>query len=104
MKLTSLKDNFYGVIDMGIVIMIGIVFAAMMVIAYIVWTLQDSLSGNTNPADVTGVNEVWQSTNASIQNVTSGFDSAVNLILIVITVFLLALAISALLMLRGRNN
>ena len=60
-----------------------------MVGAYIIWTLQDQLGATGDAAN-------------SIANVTTGFDDAVNLLLVAITIFILAIAISALLMLRGR--
>jgi hypothetical protein len=85
------KDNA-GVIDLGIVLMIGIAFAALMVIAYIIYTIRDQLIDNTTGAEV----------NATLANITTGFDNAVNLLLIAITIFILAIAIAALLMLRGR--
>ena len=87
--MRSLKDSIYGVVDLGVVLMIGIAFAALMVIAYIIWTLQSQL-GATGAAS------------RSIANITGGFDDAVNLLLVAITIFILAIAISALLMLRGR--
>ena len=90
--MRSLKDNAYGVIDLGVVLMIGIAFAALMVIAYIIWTVKDQLVTTSTAAE----------TNNSIANITGGFDDAVNLMLIAITIFILAIAISALLMLRGR--
>ena len=90
--MRSLKDNAHGVIDLGIVLMIGVAFAALMVIAYIIWTLEDQLNATA------GTDEA-----RSIANVTGGFDDAVNLLLVAITIFILALAISALLMLRGRQ-
>jgi len=90
--MRSLKDNAYGVIDLGVVLMIGIAFAALMVIAYIIWTVKDQLVTTSTSAE----------TNSSIANITGGFDDAVNLMLIAITIFILAIAISALLMLRGR--
>ena len=37
--MRSLKDDFRGMVDVGLVITIGLVFAGLMVIAYIVWTL-----------------------------------------------------------------
>jgi len=37
------------------------------------------------------------------KNITTGFDNAIALILVAITIFILALALSALLMLRGRE-
>jgi len=101
--MRSLKDNIYGVIDLGLVLMIGISFVGMVVIAYIVWEINDQLlESNPDVADVTGRNQVWDKLNTSIGNVTTGFDDAVNLLLIAITIFILAIAISALLMLRGR--
>ena len=90
--MRSLTDNYHGILDVGIVVMVGIAFAALMVVAYIIWTLKDQLI--TPSTDI--------NTNNSIANITTGFDSAVSLILVAITIFILAIAISALLMLRGR--
>ena len=89
--MRSLKDNVRAVVDLGVVLMIVIAFVGLMVGAYIVWTIQDQLG-------------LTESTNAyrSVNNITNGFDDAVNLILIAVTIFILAIAISALLMLRGR--
>lgn len=89
--MRSLKDSLHGVVDLGVVLMIGIVFAGLMVIAYIIWTLVDQLGATGNAAN-------------SIGNITEGFDDAVNLILVAITIFILAIAIAALLMLRGRRG
>jgi len=88
----ALRDDVHGVVDLGVVLMIGIAFAALMVIAFIIWTLKDQLITTETAAKV----------NNSVENITGGFDDAVNLILIAVTVFILAIAISALLMLRGR--
>ena len=85
----SFKDNVHGVVDLSVVLMVGIAFAALMVIGYIIWELKDQLNP-TGPAA------------NSINNITAGFDNAVNLLLVAITIFILAIAISALLMLRGR--
>ena len=63
-----------------------------MVIAYIIWTVKDQLVTTSTTTE----------TNNSIANITGGFDDAVNLMLIAITIFILAIAIGALLMLRGR--
>ena len=87
--MRSLSKDGRGVVDLGVVLMIGVVFAALMVIAYIIWTLDDQLGATGDAAN-------------SIANVTGGFDDAVNLILVAITIFILAIAIGALLMLRGR--
>jgi len=90
--MRSLKDNMHGVVDLGVVLMIGIAFAALMVIAYIIWTVKDQLVTTSTATE----------TNNSIANITGGFDDAVNLLLVAITIFILAIAIGALLMLRGR--
>ena len=90
--MRKLMENTHGVIDLGVVLMIGIAFASLMVIAFIIWTIKDQLITTSTSAE----------TNASIANVTTGFDNAVNLLLVAITIFILAIAISALLMLRGR--
>jgi hypothetical protein len=90
--LRPLKDNVKGVINLSVVLMIGIAFAALIVVAYIIWTIQGQLvTPDTSAA-----------ANSSIQNITQGFDNAVNLLLVAITIFILALAVAALLMLRGR--
>ena len=87
--MRKLTESTHAVVDMSVVIMIGIAFAALMVVAYIIWTLKDQLNPTGNAL-------------ASIGNITTGFDSAVSLLLVAITIFILAIAISALLMLRGR--
>ena len=87
--LRKLKEDVRAVVDLGVVLMIGIVFAALVVGAYIIWTLEDQLGATGSAAN-------------SISNVTNGFTDAVNLLLVAITIFILAIAISALLMLRGR--
>ena len=68
--------------------MIGIAFAALMVISYIMYTLVDKLNATGSAA-------------RTLANITTGFDDAIALILVAITVFILAIAISALLLLRG---
>jgi hypothetical protein len=80
-------------VDLGVVLMIGIAFVGLMVVAYIIWTINDQLITTDTSASV----------NNSIGNITDGFDDAVNLLLIAVTIFILAIAISALLMLRGRR-
>ena len=87
----GIKKDTKGAVDLGVIITIGIVFAGLMVIAYIIWTLKDQLNPTGNALN-------------SITNVTNGFDDFVNLILIVITVFILALAIAALYMIYNRRQ
>ena len=89
--MRSLKDNIHGMIDLSVVLMIGIAFVGLMVVSYIIWTIVDQL-------DLTS----GSSAANSVDNITYGFSDAVNLLLIAITIFILAIAISALLMLRGR--
>ena len=96
----KLKQDTHAVVDLGVVLMIGITFAALMVIAFIIWTLRDQLlpAGTPTAASTAEYNATWE----SVANITAGFDNAVNLILVAITIFILAIAISALLLLRGR--
>jgi len=86
--MRSLLNDVHGVVDLGIVLMIGIAFAALMVISFIMYTLVEQLGATGSAANTMG-------------NITSGFDDAIALILVAITVFILAIAISALLLLRG---
>jgi hypothetical protein len=88
MKLKNLKNNLHGVVDLGVVLMIGIAFVSLMVISYIMYQVGSSLGATGDAAN-------------TIANISAGFDSAISLILIAITIFILAIAISALLLLRG---
>ena len=76
-------------VDVGVGISIGILFAGLMVIAYIIWTLKDQLNPTGAAAN-------------SIANITGGFDNTINLLLIVVVIWLLALAIMALLIIKKR--
>ena len=87
--MRSLIENTRGIVDLGLIMMIGIAFAALMVISYIMYTLVDKLNATGSAA-------------RTLANITTGFDDAIALILVAITVFILAIAISALLLLRGR--
>jgi len=111
--MRNLKNALSAVVDLNTVIMIGIAFAGMMVLGYIIWKIKDQLipsgqyslaltdAGNTSRA---AWNASWKDANSSMANITGGFDNAINLILVAITIFILAIAISALLMLRGRQQ
>jgi uncharacterized membrane protein len=90
MKLRSLRDNLHGFIDITVAITIGIVFAALMVIAYIIWTLRGQLITTKSPTAL----------NQSIGNITAGFDQTIKIIIIAILVAVLAIALSYLMMLR----
>ena len=87
------RRDVHAVVDLGVVLMIGIAFAALMIIAYIIFTLKSQLLSATNDTEAQSV----------IANITGNFNNAVSLIMIAITVFILALAISALMLLRGRK-
>jgi len=89
--LNKLRQDIHGVVDLGIVLMIVMVFAALLVIGYIMYQLTVSL----NPTGAAA---------ATMKNISTGYDNAVKLILVAITIFILALAISALLILRGRGD
>jgi hypothetical protein len=91
MELRKLSENMKAMVDLGVVLMIGIAFAGLMVIAYIIYTLKTQL------------NPTGQALN-TMNNITTGFDNAIQLILVAITIWILAIAISALLILRGRQE
>jgi hypothetical protein len=88
----SLRTNAEGMVDLGVVLMIGIAFVGLMLVAYIIWTLEGQLITTDASSEL----------NNSTAAITTGFDDAVGLLLIAITIMILAIAISALLMLRGR--
>ena len=98
--MRSLKEDMHAVIDLGVVLMIGIAFAALMVIAVVIWTLFNQL-WSTAPGASTST--AYNNSYLQAQNITGGFDDAIALILVAITIFILAIAISALLLLRGRQ-
>jgi len=99
MTMRSLKENMHAVVDLGIILMIGVAFAGLAVGAYIIWTLFGQLWHTPGATDTAAYNASYE----QATNITGGFDNAIALILVAITVFILALAISALLMLRGRQ-
>jgi large-conductance mechanosensitive channel len=101
--LKSLKDNTQAVIDLGVVLMIGIAFAGLMVIAFIIWTINDTITPTApTTASTAAYNTTYANTVASLSAITTGFDDAVGLLIVAITIFILAIAISALMMLRQR--
>jgi hypothetical protein len=89
--MRSLKDNLHGIIDLGVVIMIVVAFVGMIVISYILYEVQRSL----NPTGAALL---------TTNNITTGYNNAITLILVAVTIFILALAISALLLLSGRRK
>jgi len=96
----SLKENMHAVVDLSVILMIGIAFAGMMVLGYVLWVVVSELNDNISGSSLGSW--VQRDANNTLVNVTTGFDSAVNLILVAVTIFILALAISALLLLRQR--
>lgn len=88
----KLKDDVRGFIDVGVGIGIGILIAGLMVIAYIIWSLRDQLITTDSSSAM----------NASIGNLTTLFDNAILLIGIVVVVWLLALAIISLIVLKKK--
>jgi len=88
------RRDVHAALDLAIVISIGIVFAALMIITYIIFTLKSQLLSATNDAEAQSV----------IANITGNFNNTVSLLMIAITVFILALAISALLILAPRRK
>lgn len=98
--LNFLKKSENATIDLGIVLTIGIAFVGMTVIGFIIWTIRGSLTDTITNSAVHGTN--YSFVNATLENITRGFDNTIGLILVAITIFVLALAISALLLLRQR--
>ena len=96
--MRNLRESTEAMVDLGVVLMIGIAFAAMTVIAFIIFTLKDQLLPNA-PSGSTSA--AYNMTYNQVGNITNGFDDAIALILVAITVFILAIAIPALMMLRG---
>jgi len=97
--MRSLKENTHALVDLGVILMIGIAFAGMAVGAYIIFEIKDSLLPNAPGATTSAA---YNRTYYQVGNITTGFDSALSLILVAVTIFILAIAISALLLLRQR--
>ena len=98
--MRSLRENAHAMVDLSVVLMIGIAFVALMVVAYILFNLQSQLFGTAISGSTSAsYNESYRQSH----NITEGFDDAVALILVAVTIFILAIAISALLILRGRQ-
>jgi len=91
-KMRSLLKDTHGIIDITVAISVGIVFASLMVIAYIIWTLKAQLIKPVLGGTI--------AMNNSIYNITQGFDQTVKIIIVAILVAVLAIALSYLMMLR----
>ena len=90
--LIKLKEAGEAFIDVGTAISITLVIVALMVTAYIIWMLNDKLINTGTSAAL----------NNSIGNVTALFDTSIGLFAIVILVWLLALALMALIVLKKK--
>ena len=106
--MRSFKENAHAMVDLSVVLMVGIAFVALMVVAYLIYELQEGFGLLDAPtvASSGAYNTSYyaeNSTRGAFANITGGFDDAVALILVAITIFILAIAISALLILRGRQ-
>jgi len=97
----SFKEDTRAMVDLGVILMIGIAFAALVVVAFIIWTIRGQLLthgghapgssewpwSTTSDAVNASMNTTYWAQNASrssIANVTGGFDNAVNLLLVAI--------------------
>ena len=50
--LRKLSDNVRAAVDLTIILIIGIAFAGLMVMAYIIWELEDQLIDTTTSATI----------------------------------------------------
>ena len=89
--MRSLRENLHATIDLNVVLMIVVAFAGLIVIGFIIYQIQTALNPTGDAL-------------ATTTNITKGFDNAVSLILVAVTIFILALAISALMLLRGNRG
>jgi hypothetical protein len=103
--MRSLKENLHGMVDLGVVLAIGIAFVGLIVVAYLIFTIKTAMWG-TGWKDIGTVeqNSAYNLSFNQAGNITKGFDNAIALILVAITIWILAIAISALLILRGRQE
>ena len=101
MRMKSLRNDTEAVVDVTVAITVGIVFAALMVIAYIIWTVSRSFT----PAAPTGAstlayNITYRGIVNTTRNITGGFDQTVKIIIIAVLVAVLAVALGYLMMLK----
>ena len=75
------------------VIGVGIIFASLMVMAFIIYTISDQLITPTTSATV----------NSTIGNITAGFDSAIALLLVAVTVMILGIMLSYMFIFRQKR-
>jgi len=94
MKL--LKNNS-GEIDVGVAIMIGVIFVALTFMAYVIFKIKDLLVPTHSIVTASpSYNDLVNATD----NITRGFDQSVNFLVIAIIIAIVAIAIGALLFIR----
>lgn len=109
MILKSLRQSVDAIVDIGTVLVIASIFIAMMLIAYVVFTLKSMLlptypaAATSDAGNATNAawNTTWRETSQSMGNITSGFDQSINFLVIAIIIFIVAIAIGALLFIRS---
>ena len=89
--MRSLLNNLKGMISLGSVIVIAVVFVVLMFMAYLIYKLKDMLGATGDALN-------------TVNNVTKGFDSAVNFLVIAVIILIVALAIGAFFAIRGSGD
>ena len=98
MKL--LKDT-HGMLSLGSVIVIAVIFVVLMFMAYVIFKIKDMLWTAAPGATTTyDYNSSWY----AARNITVGFDSAVNFLVIAVIILIVALAIGAFFAIRGSRE
>lgn len=93
------KEDTRGIIDAGAGITIGVLIASIMVIAYVIYTINAQIVTGTT---LTGSD--FARLNNTLQNITGLLDTTIGLLIIVVVVALLALALLALIILKKRAD
>jgi hypothetical protein len=104
MRLKKLENDTHAFVDITVAITVGILFACLMVIAYIIWTVRNMLvpAAPLPGAGVTSAayNTTYWSILHTSNNITGGFDQTIKIVIIAVLVAVLAIALSYLMMLR----
>lgn len=102
--MKKLRNDFSGMVDLGIVLAIGIAFVGMVVGTYIFFKVKDSLFTSSTSPVVGHMSQIYNKTYKLSQNLSTNFDSTISLIMVAITIVILSLAIASLIYLRGRQS
>jgi membrane-anchored glycerophosphoryl diester phosphodiesterase (GDPDase) len=86
--MRSLLKNTHGMLSLGVVIVIAVIFVVLMFMAYLIYTLKTMLNPTGDAL-------------ATTNNITKGFDQAVNFMVIAVIILIVALAIGAFFSIRG---